>query len=50
MLLGERTTPTGRAGKEVDMSEITWLTDVDEARRVAEREDKLVLLDFFSPV
>jgi hypothetical protein len=29
--------------------EISWLDDVDDARELAERERKLVLLDFFSP-
>lgn len=32
-----------------DMTEIRWLNDLDEACRAAERQSKLVLLDFFSP-
>jgi hypothetical protein len=32
------------------MSGISWLNDPDEACRQAEAEDKLALVDFFSPV
>jgi hypothetical protein len=39
------------ASKEEDeVPEITWIHDVEEAQQLAERERKLVLLDFFSPV
>jgi len=31
------------------MSHIQWLDDLDEACQRAQRENKLVLLDFFSP-
>ena len=30
-------------------SSFEWLADLDEARKVADEQGKLVLLDFFSP-
>jgi hypothetical protein len=31
------------------MTSVAWLDDFDQARRRAREQDKLVLLDFFSP-
>lgn len=30
-------------------SSFEWLSDLDEARKMAQEQGKLVLLDFFSP-